>query len=163
MSTSRCSPAQSPKLSSVQKKIVVTFATGALLVGMAAASTGLAQTSNSSPQGPATHEENERVVIHAPQLVVRRMPDSGTPANIRNAEVITGEKEVSFADLDLSKPGDVMVLQERISDMARDICSELERLHPRRVFQRVVNRDCVQSAIDEGMSVVKDLVVAANE
>jgi UrcA family protein len=148
--------AQISKLNTAQKTFVASLAAGALFVGMAVANTGWAAASNS--EAAASHEENETVIIHAPELVVKRMPASGRPNNVQNAEVITGEKPVSFADLDLSKPSDVAELEKRISATARDICQELNRRYPRTSFQVIVDKDCVKSAVDEGMGVVKDLV-----
>jgi len=142
-------------------KYAMFVAVGAIFCGLAA--TGWAATSASSvpPAGAATHEENERVVIHAPEMVVKRMGTDARQYGLRNAEVITGEKSVNFADLDLSKPADVRELEKRISETARDICEDLNRRYPRSSFQVVVDRDCVKTATDEAMDVVKNLVVAS--
>jgi UrcA family protein len=134
-----------------------------ILFGLAAANGGWAAPAGSSAPtaGPATHEENEQIIIHAPEMVVKRMPTNPRPYSLQNAEVITGEKSVNFADLDLSKPADVTELQKRISETARDICQDLNRRYPRTQFQVVVDRDCVKSATDEAMGVMKDLIVAS--
>jgi UrcA family protein len=149
-------------VSSFRMKLVMSGAMGALLCGLAAANVGWAATTGSSApaQAPASHEENEQIIIHAPELVVKRAPISGRSYNLQNAEVVTGEKALSFADLDLSKPADVMELQKRISDTAKDICQDLSRRYPRTSFQVVVDRDCVKSAVDEATGVMKDLVAA---
>jgi UrcA family protein len=145
--------------SSIGKKSPIFGVT--ILFGLAAASGWAATSSTSTPAAePATHEANEEIIIHAPEMVVKRMPTDPRPLRLQNAEVITGEKAVTFVDLDLSKPGDVMELQRRISDTARDICQELNRRYPRTRFQVVVDRDCVKTATDEAMAVVKDLIAA---
>jgi UrcA family protein len=148
-------------LSLIGKKCAMLSA--AILFGLTAAS-GWAATATSGTltptPGPATHEQNEEIIIHAPETVVKRTPADPRPYRLQNAEVITGEKPVTFADLDLSKPGDVMELQRRISDTARDICQELNRRYPRTQFQVVVDRDCVRAATDDAMGVMKDLIAA---
>src|SRR5689334_6302680 len=105
-----------PKLNTAQKAFVVSLATAARLLGMAVASSGWAAASNSqaTSEAPASHEENEQIIIHATELVVKRMPASGRSTNLQNAEIITGEKPVSFADLDLSKSSGVAELEKRI-------------------------------------------------
>jgi len=48
----------------------------------------------------------------------------------RTEETLTLERRVSYADLDLSRPGDVLLLKKRIEDNAKQACSDLYSLYP---------------------------------
>jgi UrcA family protein len=75
---------------------------------------------------------------------------------------ISVDQQVSFADLDFSKPGEITRMRERIRDAARDSCQELDRRFPRSRFVPVneLNRQtCVRQAISQGFAQLDEVLM----
>ncbi len=54
--------------------------------------------------------------------------------------------DVRYGDLDLSKPSDVRVLQDRIQQAADTVCGPLLQPYPRSLYYRSWYNGCVQAA-----------------
>ncbi|NIM21450.1 MAG: UrcA family protein, partial [Candidatus Latescibacteria bacterium] len=48
----------------------------------------------------------------------------------RSTETIALKRQVSFADLDLSKHSDVIELEKRVEIVAKEACEKLEEMYP---------------------------------
>ena len=108
--------------------------------------------------GPIIAQEDdtalEEITVVAPRQVTREVVgrSSSTGADI---ELVSLTRRVSYADLDLALHADVMKLEERINDTAREACDQLERLYP--VASRD-NRDCVGQAVGGAMQRVNEVI-----
>jgi len=128
-------------------------AVGAFLCGFVSASPAVAQA------GPPS---SEQVIITSPYVVRQAPAPANRAAGLRNPELISVTRAVSYADLDLSKAVGVTELQTRVRNTARDVCAELNRLYPRTGGQYIYsNTDCVKKATDDGMEVVKQVAAVA--
>ena len=65
----------------------------------------------------------EEVIVEAP--VVRRKVSATSPTGY-TAETIQLKRQVSYADLDLTKESDVKTFEERIETTAREACEALD-------------------------------------
>ena len=112
------------------------------------------------PPPPPSQSVTEELIIRAPDVVRRPLPRSGpgAPTGLRNPEIISLTRAVSYADLDLARPADVQEMQRRIGNTARDICQELQRRYPRQNSEFVYSAtDCVQKATNDGLETLKQL------
>jgi UrcA family protein len=75
---------------------------------------------------------------------------------------ISVDQQVSFADLDFSKPGEITRMRERIRDAARDSCQELDRRFPRSRFvpvNELNRRECVRGAISQAFAQLDEVLM----
>ncbi|MDX3911166.1 MAG: UrcA family protein [Sphingobium sp.] len=102
--------------------------------------------------GAAAQEVGETadvITVEAPRSVpapVERSPYTGVAVAITTVRM-----PVLYGDLDLSAPGDAERLMVRIRNVARDVCRELDRLHPLNP-----DGDCAVRAAPKGDSVGAD-------
>ena len=137
----------------VEAGILITFL---LLVGFCTRiDPALAQAEDESQAGTVIDE----VVVRAPmsrETVTRRALGSGK-------EIIEIRRSVSFADLDLSNPEDVLELEQRIEMLARQSCEELEEMFPLEQDDDAGNvRRCTREAIKGTEDELRNVVAAAN-
>lgn len=123
---------------------------------------GLAISSDSANAQQASDESAAKVIeevvaVEAPIKRERARPGGMT------VEVIELKRQVSFADLDLSKHSDVAELEERIETTAKDSCEKLEEMYPlSRNPSRAANiRRCTKDAIAGSAEELQAAVAAA--
>jgi len=109
----------------------------------------------------AAMAQNEQVIVTAPYIT----HDSKTvlgPSNKGVYDTNTLTKEVTYSDLDLSKPSDADRFIQRINDTAKDSCAELKAKFPDPPHAPVGNEnDCVKTATDQAMIVATSLISRA--
>ena len=95
--------------------------------------------------------EREQVTVDSPFTIrqqvlnrpfFRQMPETR----------VSVDQQVSFADLDFKKAGDIATARERIRDAARDSCQEIDRRFPRSIFIPVNERNCVRDATNQAFA-----------
>jgi UrcA family protein len=107
------------------------------------------------PAAAAAPAESEEITVIAPEVV--RREGGGGPGRW---EVASTTSQVSFADLDLSKPEDYAKLRQRIQDAAREACLRIEHNAPaHRTYSEPPG--CRARAAMEPLSVAKELADAA--
>jgi len=81
----------------------------------------------------------------------------------RTIETIGLTRQVSYADLDLSKRADVTELKKRIEATAKESCEKLEEMYPLpREPSRSSNiRSCVEEAVDSSTEAIEAAIAAA--
>lgn len=100
-------------------------------------------------------EPSEDVTVFAPYVVKKERGP-------KNAEVITVSRKVNYHDLDLSKPGDVTVLEQRVKQSAKDVCAELDRQYTSSDWTRIKEeRFCSRDVSATGLAEVRMLAAAA--
>jgi UrcA family protein len=104
-------------------------------------------------------EETEELVIEAP--IVRRQVGRAVIGAAR-VEVIELTRQVSYADLDLSKDADVTELETRIETTAKDSCEKISDMFPSNRSDRAEIARCANQAIDGTEEQVQAAIVAAN-
>ena len=116
------------------------------LVLIAAAATTLA--------GATAHgQAMEVVTVEAMREIV--VGKTAIGATIRELSI---RSRVSYADLDLTRPGDVATLEQRIEETARTTCKEIKVEMP---AEGSTEARCVKEAIDDAMLQVAKAVEAA--
>lgn len=109
-----------------------------LVVGTALVGAGLVVANSAAIAQPI-----EEVIVTAPRTVhqtIGRSSITGAPI-----ELISIARQVSYADLDLSKTSDANELEKRVDDTARDLCQELDKMYP----LEPKDRNCVSKASDD--------------
>ena len=117
---------------------------------------------SATAQTAAEKAAHETITVFAP-YVVRHQPYTPKRGIGRDRlELISVDRPVSFADLDLRNAADQQTLEARVKQAAKDACAELDHRYPKRIYVPVPeNQDCVKTATDEAMVLVRDLTIAA--
>jgi UrcA family protein len=110
---------------------------------------------------PVVAQPLEEITVVAPyhveHKVVGRSSSTGAPI-----ETISLSRPVSYSDLDLSKPIDVTVLENRVKQVAKESCKELEKIYPDLMYTpSPSNQNCLKSATEEAMDQVRKATYAA--
>ena len=111
---------------------------------------------------------HEVVVVVAPSVVIYEpaAPGSSRAAGrgmLRPIEVVSINRSVSFADLDLSKDSDIAIFHRRIIDAASESCRVLDERYPKNIYIPVSpNEDCAATAAGNAMKIA-DQVIAASK
>ena len=114
--------------------------------------------------GAAPGHTMEQVMITSPYVIKREAVTAARAQGLRNPELVSISRPVSYSDLDMSKPADVAQLQTRARNTVRDVCQELGQLYPRTGGQFIyTNTDCVKKATDEAMDTIKQIADAASK
>jgi UrcA family protein len=116
----------------------------AMLVGASAAA--MAQQNSST---------TERITVVAPYIAQRLSTPDAKGAVF---SVLSNTSTVSYADLNLAKPSDDAVFKKRVSDTAKDLCTQLQTRYPQTMYEPVVSADCVKTATNEAMQTVNLLI-----
>ena len=106
-----------------------------------------------TPAIAQTPTELDTIRVTAPSIVYRPENQSGT--QIPLARVAETSALVKFDDLDLRRPGDQRVLNERIALTAKELCEELDREIPRGSPR---TSECTDTAIEESQEQVRQAV-----
>ena len=101
-------------------KVSLASSVGALLGGLLIASSAIAQGISNDKQGIP----NENVTVVAPYITHETQTNLGV-GNRGIYDVNSLTKEVSYADLDLSKSSDDDRFFQRINDTAKEACADL--------------------------------------
>lgn len=86
-------------------------------------------------------------VVKIEALVERRLVGRPNALGART-EILELKRQVSFADLDLSKHADVIELKSRIEDTAKEACEELAEMYPIPLWDKADFRRCITGAIE---------------
>jgi UrcA family protein len=133
-------------------KISMLGSVAVLLGALSASNAVLAQGSGSA---------NEQVTVTAPYITHDTQTVVG-PNNRGVYDTNTLTKEVSYSDLDLSKPSDADRFIQRINDTAKQSCAELKAKYPDPPHAPVgSDNDCVKTATDQTMIVATSLISRA--
>jgi UrcA family protein len=134
----------------------------AMTLALAACGLAALTAPSSSQPAAAKSELHETITVYAP-FVVRRAAVRPSPLKHGAAEVISMDRQVSFADLDLTRSADQATLKARVNQAAQDACKELNRRFPKNIYIPVPeNQDCVGNATKDAMQVVDEVILAAN-
>ena len=129
------------------------------LVGAIAGGLGCATSPVMAQAAPDAPQASEQIIVVAPYTTVKKKI-VGHEKLGANVYVITAVRPVSYADLDLTKASDVVLLEKDIRAAAINVCQQLDRKYPTGMYPRVgVTQDCVKSATDEAMIMARRVVV----
>lgn len=95
-------------------------------------------------QGEEADVIEEIVVVRAP--IERRTVEPAGPGRPKT-EVIELSRQVSFADLDLTRHADVVTLEQRIERTAEQACERLNEMFPVTREDRQGTARCVKEAV----------------
>lgn len=101
---------------------------------------------------------SESVHVTAPLLITKKpLPTTkgGIPVSL-----LSIEKSVSYADLDLTKEAGAAQFRARIRDTAAELCKALDSKYPRAMYIPVNDQDCVKATTDSAMPVVNEIIAA---
>ena len=131
-------------------KVSLASSVGVLLGGLLAASSAIAQ-----------GIPNENVTVVAPYITHETQTNLGV-GNRGIYDVNSLTKEVSYADLDLSKSSDDDRFIQRINDTAKGACAELKAKYPDPPHAPVTDdNQCMKQATDQAMLVATSLISRA--
>jgi UrcA family protein len=94
------------------------------------------------------------ITVVAPRLVRQQV---GPTSN--RTENVSLTRRVDYSDLNLKLHADVMELEERVNDVAKQACAQLAAVFP---LSDRKSPDCVKEAIGKAMTQVHAAVAAAN-
>lgn len=119
---------------------------------------------------PAPSESaGEVVTVTAPSVVIH---DNKAPASnrvsgggmLRPIEVVSVNRSVSYADLDLGKPADVTTFVRRIDDAAKDACAALDKIYPKAIYIPVSpDENCTRNAAGNAMRIADQIIAASKK
>ena len=122
-----------------------------LFLFSAGALAGLAAASNCAI---AQEQQLAQITVTAPREVHKVVGKSTAGVPI---ESISLSYDVTFSDLDLTKPAGVSELDRRIDTMAKAACTDLDKLYPRKPS----DQHCVARAIASAADQKKQAIAAA--
>ena len=109
----------------------------------------------------------EVVIVTAPSVVIH---EAKAPAGsrvlgrgmARPIEVVSVNRSVSYADLDLAKPSDEKIFTGRIDQAAKDACAALDKRYPKNIYIPVSpEENCVKNAAGNAMRIAEEVIAAA--
>lgn len=110
--------------------------------------------------GPAVAQKAsqtlEEITVVAPRTVTRKTV--GRASDGAKIELISLTRRVDYSDLDLAAHADVMTLQKRIDDIARQSCDDLAQMYP---LSDDRTPECVRQAVASAKAQVDQAVAAA--
>ena len=130
-----------------------------LMMGTAFAGSSAAQPAQQSLE----FEQHETVTVYAPFIVRREVVNPMmSKKSSTGLEMVSVSRSVSFADLDLSDPGQAKQLEGRVDVAAHAACAEIEKKYPSARYHPVPeNQDCPCNAKAAAMIAVRALEAAA--
>ena len=133
-------------------KVSMLGSVGALLGGLVISNYAVAQGSDS---------DREQVTIVAPYITHETQKVMGS-GNKGVYDVNSLTKEVTYADLDLSKQSDDDRFIQRINDTAKETCAELKAKYPDPPHAPVTSdQECIKTATDQAMMIATSLISRA--
>jgi UrcA family protein len=113
------------------------------LIALSAGSLGLL---TSLASGPLCAQQSEQqaseITVVAPRAVTREVVGRAAPG--RPIELISLTRHVGYADLNLAVEAGVTQLEQRINDVARQSCDQLEKMYP---LSDQKTPDCIREAV----------------
>jgi UrcA family protein len=105
-------------------------------------------------------EENglEEITVTAPRLVTKQV--LGRTSAGSKVELITLQRRVSYADLDLALHANVAQLETRVNDIAKEACDDLAKMYP---LSDPKTPDCVRAAVAAAKPQLDAAVAAAGK
>ncbi len=97
----------------------------------------------------------EEITVVAPRLVTRQ---AGRTAAGSNVELISLTRHVVYSDLNLTLHNDVMTLEKRVNDVAKEACDTLAKMYP---LSDPNTPNCVEQATKEAKAQIDKLATAA--
>ena len=98
----------------------------------------------------------EEITVVAPRLVTRT---DRTPIGPR-VELISLTRHVVYRDLNLTLHNDVVTLEKRVNDIARESCDTLAKMYP---MSDPNTPNCVEQAVRDAKKQVDQVVAAAGK
>jgi UrcA family protein len=131
-----------------------------IALAMAGATLGAAPLALAQPgAGPSTAQE---VTVVAPE-VTRHLTTAATPFLGAPIEVVSLQRAVSYADLDLTKQADAATFATRVQSAAQGACADLEAKYPSNLYVPTpADQNCVATATDRARVTAKEVIAAAN-
>jgi UrcA family protein len=103
-------------------------------------------------------QPTEQVTQHGPYLVKKTFTDE--PYNASRT-ITSVSRDISYQGLDLTRDGDVTLLEARIRRVAEDICRELDRDHPKTIDPSAGRaKNCVETTSQSALAEVRTRVAA---
>lgn len=116
---------------------------------------------NISPAAAQQQEtEAEEVVVVGAPIQRNRKVERGTYGN--EVEVIELMRQVSYADLDLTKYADVMEMEARIEATAKASCEQLSEMFRLDIPDKDEVVDCTRAAVREAKDKLQLAIAAAD-
>lgn len=105
-------------------------------------------------------EENglDEITVTAPRLVTKQVV--GRTSSGSKVELITLQRRVSYADLDLALHANVAQLETRVNDIAKEACDDLAKMYP---LSDAKTPDCVRAAVAGAKAQLDAAVTAAGK
>lgn len=100
----------------------------------------------------------EEITVTAPWAVTREVV-SQTPAGGK-VELISLTRHVYYGDLDLVKHADVMTLEKRVSDIAKNSCDQLAKMYP---LSGPNPPNCAEKAVASAKAEIEKAIAAAGK
>src|SRR5512143_3103118 len=97
----------------------------------------------------------EEITVVAPRLVTRTEGRSPVGAKV---ELISLTRHVVYKDLNLTVHNDVMALEKRVNDVAKEACDTLAKMYP---LSDPNTPNCVEQATKDAKKQVDQVVAAA--
>jgi UrcA family protein len=99
----------------------------------------------------------EEITVVAPRLVTRT--EGRTPVGGK-VELISLTRHVVYKDLNLTVHNDVMALEKRVNDVAKEACDTLAKMYP---LSDPNTPNCVEQATKDAKKQVDQVVAAAGK
>lgn len=135
------------------------FGLGLAAASLLAGGPAMAQQAGHSAQ--QSDPPQEQVTVQG-QMIVRN--HKGSSAQLEAGgfghDVLTLSHQVSYSDLDLASPADVVELRERVGDAAKQICERLNDMAPP---EPSTSSQCMHVAVKGAMKQVHAAVAAARD
>jgi UrcA family protein len=105
-------------------------------------------------------EENglDEITVTAPRLVTKQVV--GRTSAGSKVELITLQRRVSYADLDLALHANVTQLETRVNDIAQEACDDLAKMYP---LSDPKTPDCVRAAVAAAKPQLDAAIAAAGK
>jgi len=137
------------------KKAILVYCATFMSLATAGIFTGIAPAAAQQPG-----DEAEEVVVVGAPIQRNRKVDRGTYGN--SVEVIELMRQVSYADLDLTKYADVTEMEARIEATAKESCEQLSEMFRLDMPNKDEVTECTKTAIREAKEKLQLAIAAAN-
>jgi UrcA family protein len=118
----------------------------------------LAMLASSTLCAQQSEQRLEEITIVAPRLVMRETV--GRTSSGGKVELISLTRHVGYEDLNLTMHADVLTLEQRVNDVAKDSCEQLAKMYP---LSDPNTPDCVREAVANAKTQVDAAVSAAGK